>query len=458
MNDLRRIPSIDSLLNSDEAISLIHDYGRDQVLFSLRHVLDELRTRSKLKEDNFSKKFIFEQTKAKLIKVFSPTLISVINATGVILHTNLGRAPLSNETIQSMQTIGSSYNTLEYDLVNGKRGSRSIHAEEILKQLTGAESATIVNNNASAVLLVLSSLANRKKVVISRTQLIEIGGGFRIPDVMKQSGAKLIEIGTTNRVHLRDYEEALQQPAALIMRAHHSNFKITGFTSEPDLKEICDLAHQFGIPVIDDLGSGTLIDTVKFGLTHEPTVFESLNAGVDIVTFSGDKLLGGPQAGIILGRKNLIDKIKKHPLARAIRPDKTCLAGLTSTLIHYLRNEAEIKIPVWQMISKTPKEIFDIANQWKEFLGFGEVTENRSTIGGGSMPGETLPTYVLSLAVKNPDYFLKQARLLNPPIIARIENDQVLLDPRTVFSTQEEQLLIALKSLLPEKFNYTKSE
>ncbi|NTW43042.1 MAG: L-seryl-tRNA(Sec) selenium transferase, partial [Anaerolineaceae bacterium] len=213
MNDLRRIPSIDSLLNSDEAISLIHDYGRDQVLFSLRHVLDELRTRSKLKEDNFSKKFIFEQTKAKLINVFSPTLISVINATGVILHTNLGRAPLSNETIQSMQTIGSSYNTLEYDLVNGKRGSRSIHAEEILKQLTGAESATIVNNNASAVLLVLSSLANRKKVVISRTQLIEIGGGFRIPDVMKQSGAKLIEIGTTNRVHLRDYEEALQQPA-----------------------------------------------------------------------------------------------------------------------------------------------------------------------------------------------------------------------------------------------------
>ena len=420
--------------------------------------MDELRTRSKLKEDNFSKKFIFEQTKAKLIKVFSPTLISVINATGVILHTNLGRAPLSNETIQSMQTIGSSYNTLEYDLVNGKRGSRSIHAEEILKQLTGAEFATIVNNNASAVLLVLSSLANRKKVVISRTQLIEIGGGFRIPDVMKQSGAKLIEIGTTNRVHLRDYEEALQQPTALIMRAHHSNFKITGFTSEPDLKEICDLAHQFGIPVIDDLGSGTLIDTVKFGLTHEPTVFESLNSGVDIVTFSGDKLLGGPQAGIILGRKNLIEKIKKHPLARAIRPDKTCLAGLTSTLIHYLRNEAEIKIPVWQMISKTPKEIFDIANQWKEFLGFGEVTENRSTIGGGSMPGETLPTFVLSLAVKNPDYFLKQARLLNPPIIARIENDQVLLDPRTVFSTQEEQLLIALKSLLPEKFNYTKSE
>ncbi len=453
MNDLRRIPSIDSLLNSDEAISLIHDYGRDQVLFSFRQVLDDLRNRSIIKEDNFSKKFIFEQTKTKLIKVFSPTLLPVVNATGVILHTNLGRAPLSNETIHSMQTIGSSYNTLEYDLEKGKRGSRSIHAEEILTQLTGAEAATIVNNNASAVLLVLSTLANRKKVVISRTQLIEIGGGFRIPDVMKQSGAKLIEIGTTNRVHLRDYEEALQQPAALIMRAHHSNFKISGFTSEPDLKEICALAHQFGIPVIDDLGSGTLIDTEKFGLTHEPTVYESLNAGVDIVTFSGDKLLGGPQAGIILGRKNLIDKIKKHPLARAIRPDKTCLAGLTSTLFHYLRNEAEIKIPVWQMISKTPKEIFDIAIRWKEFLGFGEVIENRSTIGGGSMPGETLPTFVLSITVKNPDHFLKQTRQLNPPIIARIENDQVLLDPRTVFPSQEEQLLIAIKSLLPEKFN-----
>ena len=453
MNDLRRIPSIDSLLNSDEAISLIHDYGRDQVLFSFRQVLDDLRNRSIIKEDNFSKKFIFEQTKTKLIKVFSPTLLPVVNATGVILHTNLGRAPLSNETIHSMQTIGSSYNTLEYDLEKGKRGSRSIHAEEILTQLTGAEAATIVNNNASAVLLVLSTLANRKKVVISRTQLIEIGGGFRIPDVMKQSGAKLIEIGTTNRVHLRDYEEALQQPAALIMRAHHSNFKISGFTSEPDLKEICALAHQFGIPVIDDLGSGTLIDTEKFGLTHEPTVYESLNAGVDIVTFSGDKLLGGPQAGIILGRKNLIDKIKKHPLARAIRPDKTCLAGLTSTLFHYLRNEAEIKIPVWQMISKTPKEIFDIAIRWKEFLGFGEVIENRSTIGGGSMPGETLPTFVLSITVKNPDHFLKQTRQLNLPIIARIENNQVLFDPRTVFPSQEEQLLIAIKSLLPEKFN-----
>lgn len=450
MNDLRRIPSIDSLLNSDEAISLIHDYGRDQVLFSLRQVLDDLRNRSKIKEDNFSKIFIFEQAKAKLTKIFFPTLLPVINATGVILHTNLGRAPLSSETIQSMQTIGSSYNTLEYDLEKGKRGSRSIHAEEILTHLTGAESATIVNNNASAVLLILSSLANRKKVVISRTQLIEIGGGFRIPDVMKQSGAKLIEIGTTNRVHLRDYEEALHQPAALIMRAHHSNFKITGFTSEPDLKEICILARQFGIPVIDDLGSGTLIDTEKFGLTHEPTVYESLNAGVDIVTFSGDKLLGGPQAGIILGRKNLIDKIKKHPLARAIRPDKTCLAGLTSTLIHYLRNEAEIKIPVWQMISKTPKEIFDIANRWKEFLGFGEVIENRSTIGGGSMPGETLPTFVLSLTVKNPDHFLKQTRQLNPPIIARIENDQVLLDPRTVFPSQEESLLISIKTILPE--------
>jgi len=451
MNDLRRIPSVDSLLNTDEAISLIRDFGRDQVLFSIRQVLDKLRKNSVTHEEHFSNKYIFDQTEENLHKIFSPTLKPVINATGVILHTNLGRAPLSNDAILSMQSIGLSYNTLEFDLENGKRGSRSIHVEEIITKITGAEAATIVNNNASAVLLVLSSLANRKKVIISRTQLIEIGGGFRIPDVMIQSGAKLIEIGTTNRVHLRDYEEALQIPAALVMRAHHSNFRMTGFTSEPDLKEICDLSHKIGIPVVDDLGSGTLIDTEKYGLTHEPTIFESLHAGVDIVTFSGDKLLGGPQAGIILGRKKLIEKIKKHPLARALRPDKTCLAGLNSTLLHYLRGEAETKIPVWQMISKTPEEIYLVANRWKEFLSFGEVTENRSTIGGGSMPGETLPTYVLALTMKNPDFFLRKARQSDPPIIARIENEKVLLDPRTVFPSQEEQLLIALKSIYPEK-------
>ena len=244
-----------------------------------------------------------------------------------------------------MDAVSRGYSNLEYDLEKGARGSRLIHAESILQKLTGAESAIIVNNNASAVLLVLSALANQKRVIISRSQLVEIGGGFRIPDVMKQSGAKLVEVGTTNKIHLRDYEEALQDKGALVMRAHPSNFKIVGFTEEPELKDIVDLAHKAGTFVVDDLGSGALFDTAKYGLAHEPTVQESLAAGVDVVCFSGDKLLGGPQAGIIVGRKDLIDKIKKHPLARAVRADKTCLAGVTATLLHYLKDEAEREDP-----------------------------------------------------------------------------------------------------------------
>jgi L-seryl-tRNA(Ser) seleniumtransferase len=349
-----------------------------------------------------------------------------------------------------MKNIAVSFNNLEYDLEIGKRGKRSVHAEQILTRLTGAESAYVVNNNAAAVLLVLTTLAQRKRVLVSRTQMVEIGGGFRIPDVMRQSGAKLVEIGTTNRLHLYDYENALQEPAAMVLCAHHSNFKIVGFTSEPSLEEICALAHRKGALVFHDLGSGALLDTAQYGLPHEPMVQESLKAGVDLVSFSGDKLLGGPQAGIILGKKELLDKITKHPLARALRPDKLCLAGISTTLFSYLTGKAEKEIPVWQMISLSTTIIHQRAKQWKEVLGCGDIIEGRSMIGGGSLPDESLPTTLLVFELNKPDKFLKILREQNPPIIARIENGCVLFDPRTILPYQESCFLEILKQALSD--------
>ncbi|MCJ7518712.1 MAG: L-seryl-tRNA(Sec) selenium transferase, partial [Anaerolineaceae bacterium] len=325
---------------------------------------------------------------------------------------------------------------------------RSTHAETLLKLLTGAESALVVNNNAAAVLLVLSALANRKRAIIANSQLVEIGGGFRVPDVMRQSGAKLVAVGTTNRVHLADYQNALKEPAALVLIAHHSNFKIIGFTAEPELSDLAGLCHKAGLPLVYDLGSGALLDTTPYGLAHEPTVQEALEAGTDIVCFSGDKLLGGPQAGIIIGKKDLIDKVKAHPLARAVRADKLCLSGITATLTHYLKGEALEKIPVWRMISRDAKDLRKQAEIWKETLQAGEIIPGSSMVGGGSLPGENLPTFLLALKVKSPDGFLAKLRELPMAIIARIEDDRVVFDPRTVLPYQESILLDELNSLL----------
>jgi L-seryl-tRNA(Ser) seleniumtransferase len=446
MTSLRDLPSVEQLLQN--AGPLIHQYGRPLTVNALRLTLAEARKRFKAGPEAGlpSSDSILSRAEAYLAAWTAPTLLPVINATGVILHTNLGRSPLSKATLAAMREAAESYSTLEYDLVKGQRGSRSIHTESILQKLTGAEAAVVVNNNAAAVLLVLSALANRKRVVIGRTQLVEIGGGFRIPDVMKQSGAKLIEVGTTNKVRLSDYSEALQESTALVMRAHRSNFKIVGFTEEPELPKIVEVAHQANLPVVDDLGSGALLDTAKYGLAHEPMVQESLAAGVDIVCFSGDKLLGGPQAGIILGRKALIDKLKRHPLARAVRADKTCLAGITATLLHYLKDEAESEIPVWRMMSLTPEQVRVRAQAWRDALGQGEVIPSESTVGGGSLPDECMSTFALALDVRPPDTFMKKLRELSPPIIARTANDKVLLDPRTVLD--DELLLQGLKQAL----------
>ncbi len=449
MTNLRDLPSVEQLLQTPRLVELIATYGRPLALESVRVSLDEARASVRKGLDSTPSRDDLTARAARLLAEWTrPTLQSVINATGVILHTNLGRAPLSRAAFEAMQAAALGYSNLEFDLSTGKRGSRTIHAESLLQRLTGAEAALVVNNNASAVLLVLSALAKGKRVVISRSQLVEIGGSFRVPDVMKQSGAKLAEVGATNKVHLRDYEEAIAEGAvlpAVVMRAHRSNFKIVGFTEEPDLKKIVDLAHRHNLPFMDDLGSGALLDTAKYGLGHEPTVQESLEAGADIVCFSGDKLLGGPQAGIILGRADLLAKIKKHQLARAVRADKLCLAALTATLLHYLKDEAAREIPVWKMISMSPQQAKVRAEAWREALGQGEVVASESTVGGGSLPEESLPTFVLALKVKSPDKFLKRLRESNPPIIARTENDFVLLDPRTVLEEQDRILLDVLK-------------
>jgi len=450
---LRQIPSVDSLLQTSGADQLIAAYGRPLTREAIREVLEEARrglsASGMIREgvEILSGDTMLAQVESRLAAWTRPALGSVINATGVILHTNLGRAPLSPATIAAMRGA-SGYTSLELDLQTGKRGSRFVYAEDLLKRLTGAEAALVVNNNAAAVLLVLSALAARRKVVISRSQLVEIGGGFRVPEVMKQSGAKLTEIGTTNRVRLADYEEALSESAALVMRAHRSNFRIIGFTEEPSLREIADLANRFGVPLVDDLGSGTLLDTAGYGLGHEPTVQESIQAGADVVCFSGDKLLGGPQAGIIVGRADLLARAKKHPLARAVRADKTCLAGLSATLLHYLKDEAEREIPVWRMIAAPLDELGQRAEAWSRASASGEVVAAESTVGGGSLPGEVLPTRALSLLVPHPDRFLARLRLGNPPVIGRTENNRVLLDPRTVLPEQDPALVTALKAAI----------
>ena len=451
VNNLRALPSVDQILRTRAAAEIVANYGRPLTLDAIRYVLDGLRTVVITEDTIPNRDNILELVKERLESWLKPTLIPVINATGGILHTNLGRAPLSQDSLRAIFNLASGYSTLEYDLERGERGSRSLHAGSLLTRLTGAEDAMVVNNNAAGVLLVLSALARHKNVIISRTQLVEIGGGFRIPDVLRQSGARLYEIGTTNRVNLHDYELAMQEPAALVLRAHHSNFKIIGFTGEPPLIDVVTLAHQLGVPVVDDLGSGTLIDTARFGLTHEPTVQESLAAGADVVCFSGDKLLGGPQAGIIVGSKELLAKMKRHPLARAMRPDKLCLAALVATLYHYLKDEAERRIPIWQMIVTTPEQIQARAGHWCEVIGTGHVIPGLSTVGGGSLPEETLPTFLLALDVRQPNRFLSRLRQMNPPVIARVENDRIVFDPRTVLPEQEGALLVGIQNALGVK-------
>lgn len=447
--ELRKLPSVDRLLQEEAIQGFAKGYGRDLTVEAIRQALNLARQDIAAGQSCPSIGTLVEMTRINLEARCRPTLRPVINATGVIIHTNLGRAPLSAEARVAMELAARGYSNLEYDLEAGERGSRYVHAEELLCRLTGAEAALVVNNNAAAVLLILTALAKGKEVIISRGHLVEIGGGFRMPEVMRQSGARLVEVGTTNRTYIHDYEEAITEETALLMRVHRSNFRLTGFVHEPTLGELVELGAKRGLPVIDDLGSGALLDTSAYGLAHEPTLQESVAQGVALVSVSGDKLLGGPQAGVIVGKGDLIATLKRHPLTRALRVDKTTLAGLQATLLHYLKGEAEEKVPVWRMIAMPIEAIEKRAKAWAERLVEAGITarvvDGHSTVGGGSLPGETLPTRLVAIQVNSPVELARRMRTGDPPVIGRIEDDRFLLDPRTVLPEEDDVLIEAIK-------------
>jgi L-seryl-tRNA(Ser) seleniumtransferase len=447
--ELRKLPGVDRLLQEGGVQALTEEYGHDLTVEAIRQSLGLARQAIIAGQACPSVDELVEMTRVSLEARSRPTLQPVINATGVIIHTNLGRAPLSAEARAAMELAAQGYTNLEYDLEAGRRGSRYVHAEELLCQLTGAEAALVVNNNAGAVLLILTALAQGQEVIVSRGHLVEIGGGFRLPAVMRQSGARLVEVGTTNRTYIQDYEEAITEETALLMRVHRSNFRLTGFVHEPALGQLVELGEKRGLLVVDDLGSGALLDTSAYGLAHEPMLQESVAQRVALVSASGDKLLGGPQAGIIVGRGNLIAKLKRHPLTRALRVDKTTIAGLQATLLHYLKGEAEEKVPIWQMIAMPIETIEGRARDWAEKLvevGIAaRVVDGRSTVGGGSLPGETLPTRLLAIQVDSPDELARRLRAGDPPVTGRIEDDIFLLDPRTVLDEEDEVLVEAIK-------------
>jgi L-seryl-tRNA(Ser) seleniumtransferase len=446
-NPYRSLPSVDSLLADRRVMALAEAHGREAITNLAREVLDAQR--DEIGRGNGA----IEDTVDLLVARTSslePTLVRVINATGVIIHTNLGRAPLARSAIDAMQRVTQSYSTLEFDIAEGTRGSRHTHLEPLLCSVTGAEAALVVNNGASALLLALAALCADREVPISRGQLVEIGGGFRIPDVMRQSGAHLVEVGTTNRTYARDYEAAITEETAALLRVHSSNFAVIGFTATATIAELAELAAKHKIALIDDVGSGALLDTQQYGLAAEPTVQESVEAGADVVLFSGDKLVGGPQAGIVVGKREAIESMRQHPLARAVRIDKASIAALAATLKHYAVGDAETEIPVWRMIAEPVEQLSHRARRWARTCpAHGETLEERSTVGGGSLPGEELPTVVCAITPPDgdADAFAAQLRARPTPIVARIKDGRVLLDPRTVDPREDGHVEQALATI-----------
>ena len=446
-SEFRRLPSVDSLISEERIGQLREIYPHSLVVDLVRQRLEQDRLSITLGNPCPPVDEIVESICSRAQALAHPSLRGVINASGVILHTNLGRAPLSKEAAAAMDLVARDYCNLEFDLDSGTRGSRNVHIEQLLCQLTGAEAALVVNNNASAVLLALTALAKRKEVIVSRGQAVEIGGGFRIPDVMRQSGAKLVEVGTTNCTYDYDYEQAINTRTAALLRVHASNFRVEGFVHQVTLEEMVALGDRHDLPVLDDLGSGCFLDTTAFGLDPEPMVQQSVAAGVGLASFSGDKLVGGPQAGIIVGKRFFVDKLKKHALARALRIDKIRLAGLAATLVHYLKGEAVERIPVWRMISMPLDEVERRARVWAQALsGLAEVVEGETMVGGGSLPGSTLPTRLVAVdgrgKGKSKAHSLAQRlRHQEPPVIGRISGDVLFLDPRSVLPEEDDVLL-----------------
>ena len=458
---LRQIPSVDELLAQPRLAELSKRVDRNLVVEVARTVLEDLRSRitgqaatpilAEISPVACDPASLEERIAALVERILARSLLPVINATGVILHTNLGRAPLPESVVEEFRLAATQYSNLEYDLEAGARGKRDVHTAEMLTRLTGAEAAILVNNCAAAVLVTLAAFARGGEVIVSRGELIEIGDGFRIPEIMEQSGALLREVGTTNRTRLADYENAIGEKTRLLLRVHPSNFKVTGFTDKPSLEELVALSQRTGIPLVEDLGSGCLVDLSEYGIS-EPTVRESVEAGVGVVTFSGDKLLGGPQAGIIAGKKDLIARVRRHPLFRALRVDKLTIAALEATLGAYLRGAWE-EIPVMRMICTTPQELKrraeNLIRELRPELPLDEVeidiVDGVSLAGGGSTPAQSLPSKVIRIASARYSAAKLEQRLRRAPagtsVIARVEEGRLVLDLRTV-SPQQEPLLI----------------
>ncbi len=453
MADFRIIPSIEQLRQRAAVRPLEARFGHEALVAALREASTALRSLiladgPDVPRDAEAAALAIERAAtAQLSRQFRGSLRPVLNATGVILHTNLGRAPLADAALERVHALGA-YTNLEYDLQEGRRGSRSDHAEALLTTLTGAEAATVANNNAAATLLMLAALATGREVLISRGELVEIGGGFRVPDVMAQSGAILREVGTTNRTRTSDYAAAISERTALILRVHRSNFRIEGFTARPSLHELVALGREFQIPVVEDLGSGAMVP-----LAGEPTVAASVETGVEVVCFSGDKLLGGPQAGILVGRTDALARIKRHPLMRAFRVDKLTYAALEATLLEYAAGRAHQTVPVVRMLTMGVADIGRRARALADRLAAAgwavDIIDGESTVGGGSAPGVVLPTRLVSLSRSpwSPDALDARLRTLEVPIVGRIEHDRFVLDLRTIAPGDDERLAAALMSL-----------
>ncbi|MFL5302644.1 MAG: L-seryl-tRNA(Sec) selenium transferase [Anaeromyxobacteraceae bacterium] len=471
-DEARKIPKADRLLAAAEGAGFVARLGHAAVMERVRAALEEVRGRVLRGDPCPAAAEVEAALLARLAEEARGSLRRVVNATGVVVHTNLGRAPLSEAALAAMREVGAGYSNLEYDLGEGERGDRYGHAAAALCRLTGAEAAVVVNNNAASVLVALAALCEgpppsvrpersaagaeskggRPEVIISRGQLVEIGGGFRIPDVLRRSGAALVEVGTTNRTYARDYEAALTERTRMLLTVHRSNFHQSGFVHDAALEELVAIGCRVGVWVVDDLGSGTLLETARHGLGVEPTVQERVRSGADLVCFSGDKLLGGPQAGILVGRREAVETVKRHPLMRALRVDKVTLAGLAATLAHYERGEALRTVPVWQAIAQPLAALEERARAWLWALGeagrAASVRESVSAVGGGSLPGVTLPTRVLALPTDAPDALAARLRRGDPAVVARIEEGAVVLDPRTVRPGEDEAVVAAVRAAL----------
>jgi L-seryl-tRNA(Ser) seleniumtransferase len=449
MATLRALPSVHQLLEEEPATALIAEHGRPLVRFAVQRILEEERGSGVIAEPG-ARWSAIEHAIAELRR---PRLRPVVNATGVILHTNLGRAPLAAAAAQAAAAIAGRYSTLEFDPRTGRRGRRHDLVSDLLRHLTGAEAVAVVNNCAAAVLLMLAALAKGKEVIVARGELVEIGGGFRMPDVMRLSGARMVEVGTTNRTRAEDYAAAITPHTAAIMKVHASNFQVIGFTESVELKALAEIARQHHVLLLHDLGSGSLLETAAYGLAEEPRIQDSIRSGADLVACSGDKLLGGPQAGLLLGRAALLDRAMKHPLARAVRVDKLTLAALIATLDLYL-TQSLAQLPVWDMLGASTESIGARARAWHSRLlergAAVEVVTAESTVGGGSLPGERLATAALAItpARGGAAELLRRLRQHEPPVIGRIVEERVLLDPRTVLPDEDDAVVDAVLAAL----------